>query len=268
MTIRATVQGLVAGPVRQGWKSVAPRLPDGVADRVSGSAKRGLRRVGLLPGSRGRVHQVGGLAVTRTWPGVAEELDDRLRGELFDRLLGPGDGRSLVDLGAGPCHFARRATRLGWKVTAVDGRTERLPDDLDGITFVQADVRDFDTSGFDTVACLGLLYHLEAGEQEALLRRSNHARVILETQVHTPGYVPPAAEPWGHRLVTVDGYEGVSFPEGNNPMASIGNRSSLWVTEESLLAMVDRAGFRRVDLVEPAHHAKYGTRRFLVLQPE
>ena len=265
MPVRQGLQAAIDGPVRRGWKGVAPHLPDGVAARMSASARSGLGRVGLRRTDRGRTHRVGHLSVTPVWPGVAEDLDDRLRGQVFEHLLGPGQGRSLVDLGAGPCHFARRAADLGWRVTAVDGRTERLPADLDGIDFVQADVREFDTTGFDTVVCLGLLYHLEAEEQEALLRGSNHARMILETQVHTPDYVPPAAEPWGRRIVNVAGYDGVVFPEGNNPMASIGNSTSLWVTEESLLAMVERSGFARADLVEPAHHSKYGTRRFLVL---
>lgn len=214
-----------------------------------------------------KVPQTQGFATRSTWPGLAEDRDNGLRGPLFEELLGPGEGRRFLDLGAGPCIFSRRAVRLGWKVTAVDGRTERLPEDLTGIDFIQGDVREFDTSGYDAISILGLLYHLRLEEQRALLARCSSTRVILETQVHTEGYVPPAAEPWGHEIVEVDGYRGVVFPEGDNPMASIGNPTSFWLMEADLLRVIDEAGFASVDVVEPMHHSKYGTRRFYVLHP-
>lgn len=171
----------------------------------------------------------------------------------------------MLDLGAGPCLFAKRAVRLGWEVTAVDGRIERLPDSLEGITFVESDVRDFEVSGYDTVAILGLLYHLPLADQEALLTTVSQSRVILETQVHTRGYVPPAAEPWGRRLRRESGLRGVVFPESDNPMASLGNADSLWLTEKSLLKLFSRCGYTQVQVIEPAHHSKYGTRKFFVL---
>jgi SAM-dependent methyltransferase len=239
-------------------RSVAPHVPDGLADAVREPTKRALRRIGVDP-SRGRV------TTKRIWPGVVEHASNRVRGLTFAALIGPGEGRTLLDLGAGPCQFARRARDAGWQVTAVDARTERLPDDIEGITFIEADVREFDPSGFDTIAILGLLYHLPLDEQERLLARCAYARVILETQVHTPGFVPPDAEPWGRDIVKRDGYRGVIFPEGDNPMASIGNPESFWATERSLLDMFDRCGYRSVQLVEPMHHSKYGTRRFYVL---
>lgn len=209
----------------------------------------------------------GGLKVTATWPGVAEHQHNYMRGPIFEQLLGDGKGRSLLDLGAGPCLFSKRGVKRGWKVTAVDARTERLPDDLEGITFIEGDIREFDPTGFDTVAILGLLYHLRLNEQLELLQRCNKSRVILETQVHTPGYVPPAAEPWGHEIVELDGLQGVVFPEGDNPMASIGNPTSFWVTHESMLELVARAGFGSCQVVEPVYHSKYGTRRYYVLKP-
>lgn len=266
MDVRKTVRRTFQGPVRDGWKRHKHRLPAGTAETVRRRSLVALDAAGVPIDRNGGLRSWRGpLDVTTSWPGIAEERDDALRGKVFEHLLGPGDGRTLLDLGAGPCQFARRARRLGWKVTAVDGRTERLPDDLDGITFIEADVRGFDTHGYDTIAILGLLYHLTLAEQEALLRSCVGTRVILETQVHTPGYVPPAAEPWGRRIRKVDGLKGVVFPEGDNPMASIGNPTSLWLTEDSLLRLVQRVGFARVELVEPAHHSKYGTRRFLVL---
>lgn len=236
-------------------RSVLPLIPDPVSDAVRSPAKRVLRGAGLYPK----------IFVRRTWPGVSEEESGRIRGKTFAALVGPGNGRTLLDLGAGPCQFARRARDAGWRVTAVDARTERLPEDMDGITFIEADVREFDPSGFDTIAILGLLYHLRLEEQEALLARCSYTRVILETEVHTPGYVPPAAEPWGREIIRSKGYRGVLFPEKDTLQASIGNPSSFWATEPSLLDMFERCGFRAVELVEPMLHSMHGTRRFYIL---
>src|SRR4029453_6987527 len=81
---------------------------------------------------RGRAMEVG-----REWV-IDPQAPNLARLVTFDALLGPGEGRTLLDLGAGPCLFARRAQKAGWKVTAVDGRTDRLPEDLEGVTFVEA----------------------------------------------------------------------------------------------------------------------------------
>lgn len=203
-------------------------------------------------------------------PGLDSHSSDALRGKTFTYLLDQvvRPGRRLLDLGAGPCVFARRARDAGYEVTAVDGRTERVPwDELDGIAFVESDVRDVDVSGYDVISILGLLYHLTAHEQEQLLARCCYgATVIVETQVHDPQVVPPAAEPWGHALVTEGPYEGVIYPENANAMASIGNPTSFWHTEASLLLLFENAGYDRVVIVAPGHDSKYGPRKFYVLE--
>ncbi|MGE0417357.1 MAG: trans-aconitate 2-methyltransferase [Acetobacteraceae bacterium] len=177
--------------------------------------------------------------------------------------------RTLVDLGAGHCRFSMVAERCGFAVTAVDGRIDRLPADLGSIRFVRADVRDFDPTGFGVIAILGLLYHLPLADQESLLHRCAHGPpVVVETQVHVPAMIDPAeAKPW-HRILARDGYEGVDFPEGDNPMASIGNATSFWHTEESLIRLFGNAGFSSVTLVDPIFRSVYGARRFYVLSPE
>jgi len=193
-----------------------------------------------------------------------------LRRAIYSYLLSevvPRRG-TLLDLGAGPCIFARIARDAGYSVTAVDGRTERVPPqkELGSIRFVQADVRKFDVSG-DVVSMLGLFYHLTCPDQEDLLRRCSYApTVILETQVHDPAVVPPDAKPWGNRLVRQGDYEGVRYPEGANPMASIGNPTSFWHTEESLVRMIANCGYGGVRTVLPRYTSKYGVRRFYVLE--
>lgn len=239
---------------------------------------------------------------------VIKSTVDRLRVQMMKRLLGPGRGRKLLDLGAGPCIFSRVARDQGWDVTAVDGRVDILPDDMTGITFIKADVREFDPSGFDTILNLGLLYHLPLADQERLLARCSYARVILETQVHTPGVVPEAAEPWGHDLITVRRrhgdfvewpapearirrlkrfdamwqrayprlsrrahvYQGLVFPETHgvrfeNWRASIGNDTSFWQTERSLLRMFEECGYESARVIEPTLYSTYGVRKFYVL---
>ncbi len=185
---------------------------------------------------------------------------------ILKHLVAP-EPRTLVDLGAGHCKFSTWATRLGFDVTAVDGRTARLPEDLGAIRFVHADVRSFDPRGFGAVAILGLLYHLELADQESLLRRCRFgAPVIVETQVHVPAMVAHDPKPW-HAPVERDGYCGVDFPEGDNPMASIGNRTSFWHTESSMLRLFERAGYAQATVIDPIFASSYGARRFYLLTP-
>jgi len=180
------------------------------------------------------------------------------------------EGDRVVDLGAGHCAFSRVAREMGYLVTAVDARTERKPDDADlgTIRFVEADVREFDLAGFDIIVFLGLLYHLDLPAQVDILRRCavTKAPVILETQVHVEAMVPASeTRPWARTLVRRGDYEGVVFPEGDNPMASVGNRESFWATEPALLAMLRDAGFTHATIIDPLLQSKYGARRFLLL---
>ena len=229
-----------------------------------------------------------------------KEITDKLRVQMASRLLGPGEGRTLLDLGAGTCVFSRRARDAGWKVTAVDARTEVLPDDMEGITFVQSDVREFDPSGFDTIFNLGLLYHLPIQDQKRLLTACAYTRVILETQVHTPGIVGPLAEPWAIRCAPARAdrpdadpeplgdehedtswlvrlrqrhpagtdpslrgvYAGVIYPEPHGAVkpiwqASIGNKTSFWQTEPSLLGMLEECGYTSTRIIEPPLYSVY-----------
>jgi len=192
-----------------------------------------------------------------------------MRTMAFDWLLRDvvPQGLTMLDLGAGPCVFASHAVVAGYHVTAVDGRTERLPADLDErIKFVQADVRSVTVDGYDVVALLGLLYHLALPEQIDLLRNIGEGTLILDTQIHVPEAVTEAAGEWAQHVVTTDdGYEGVLFPEGDNPMASIGNPESFWHTEPSLLRLLKGAGFRTCRVIDPLYVSKYGARKFYVL---
>lgn len=204
--------------------------------------------------------------------GIDEAIVGVLRQRILTgilRFLDIEPGTRTADLGAGPCVFAKLAAEAGLAVTAVDARTERLPDppELGSIDFVQADIRDFDLMDYEVIMILGLLYHLEIPDQIDLLKRSNGARhVILDTQVHIPELVnTPHPDRFSDLQTTKDGYEGVAFFERDNPMASITNSSSFWHTEESMMRLFDAAGYSEVVVVDPPYQSIHGGRRFYVI---
>ncbi len=189
---------------------------------------------------------------------------------ILDTLIESPKGSRLVDLGAGHCIFSRISRARGYDVTAVDGREERVPEDLEGVAFVKSDVRDFDIGPFPVILIVGLLYHLTLDDQIDLLSRCpKDSEVVVDTQVHIPGLAGHAlAERGGFatRPVTENGYTGLVFPEVSNPMASIGNSTSWWHTEESLLTLFANAGFNHVTEVGPPYVSKYGARRWYVVR--
>lgn len=167
-------------------------------------------------------------------------VDPRL--ETFRELLASQHPGRLLDLGTGHGKFAVLATEMGWRVTAVDARTERMPDHP-GIEWVRSDVRsfDFDPTEFDCIAILGLLYHLELDAQLALLGRCAGTTAIIDT------HVALRAER------SERGFEGRVFEEETAaPTAAWGNRQSFWPTEESLVRMLRDAGYATLKVV-PAY---------------
>lgn len=177
--------------------------------------------------------------------------------------------KRVVDLGAGPCRFSRIAREFGANVTAVDGRMERVPNDVEdqGIHFVHEDIREFNIANFDIVIIFGLLYHLEIKDQMKLLRRCQGKIILIDTQVYRPDLVVcyPQWE-WEQSLVQSEGYEGIVFPEKDNAMASIGNKTSFWHTESSYLKLFNNAGFNNITIYHPLYLSKHGMRCFYLLK--
>jgi hypothetical protein len=177
-------------------------------------------------------------------PTEAETGERRLA--TFRQILGVMPPGRLLDLGAGHGAFSLIGLDLGWDVTAVDARTERMPM-TDGIRWIEADARNVDVTGFDCIAILGLLYHLGLDDQLALLRRCAGSPTILDTH-HAL-----------HAAVTVNGWEGRIFKEPGStpeelarvPTASWGNPESFWPTQPELLRMLHEAGYQTVLVLEP-----------------
>jgi hypothetical protein len=151
---------------------------------------------------------------------------------LFRSLLALFQPGSLVDLGCGHGRFAQEAAIQGWKVTAVDARSDRWPDDM-AITWVQADARTHDLSGYDLIVCLGLFYHLTVDDQLALLTRSTGRPIIIDTHFDTGDNDVPLSE-----RVIVNGYEGRWYEEPDSFLSAWGNRRSFWPTSESFGRML------------------------------
>lgn len=174
-----------------------------------------------------------------------DEVDAR-RLATFRSILGTLRQGRLLDLGAGHGAFSLIAAELGWTVTAVDARTTRMPM-TEGVEWVEADVRDYDPSGFDCIALLGLLYHLELDAQLDLLRRCAGTTLILDTH---HALVPQVSE---------RGYDGRLYQEPGSTdderrgiaTASWGNPQSFWATRDSLIRMLNDTGHPVVLALEP-----------------
>jgi hypothetical protein len=180
---------------------------------------------------------------------VPHDERGRLRLSLFDTLLALLPVGRCVDLGAGHGKFSQRAADAGWDVVAVDARTERFPP-ISGVEFVHTDVRTFDLTGFDLVACLGLFYHLTLEDQIDLLDRCAGTPLLLDTHVASGRYENGDALSAEYEL---DGYRGVDYREGpaTDALASWGNATSFWHTPESLVRLLSNHGYPVVLSVDP-----------------
>lgn len=153
-------------------------------------------------------------------------------------LLASLPSGTMLDLATGHGKFAVAARESGWDVTAMDARTERMPMTA-GIRWLQGDVRDFPTDGYDVITVLGLLYHLDLPDQLDLLRRCNESLTIVDTHVSLE---PDSVE---------DGYLGHYYEELDGLAASWGNPTAFWPTEDSLFRMFDACGYTSVLKVLP-----------------
>lgn len=212
------------------------------------SLGRGLRRLGLRP-SRPADPAYGRLDSARpkiewSYP-VGGDGDHRL--QVFRHILSLFPPGRLVDLGAGHGAFSLAALDLGWQVTAVDARTDRMPM-TPGIDWIQQDVRTFDLPGFDIVLVLGLLYHLEIQDQLALLRRCSQTVTILDTH-HSERPTHLERGYAGHTFHELPAERAAELPSSQR--AAWGNMSAFWPTQPDLVRMLHDCGFETVLALVP-----------------
>lgn len=170
----------------------------------------------------------------------------------------------MLDLGSGPGQYAIEAARLGWDVTAVDARTARTPDPeaeenadraelIRSIDWVQADVREFPTVGYDLICVFGLLHHLEVDDQVDLLSRCSSTLTLLNVRI-------------APEITATEGsYEGRYHREPGEtreerdelPAVAWGNEKSFVHAEDSLLRLLRECGFIKVMPMRPPHSLNY-----------
>ncbi len=216
-----------------------------------------------------------------TMPGQPDFMETDLRLKAVMRaltLLYKGDFAALrvADLGCLEGGFALALARRGMNVTGIEARRKNFEKlklleehfGLRNLGFELDDVKNFDAERFgvcDVTLALGILYHLD--KPAAWLRQvASATRGLLIVDSH---YAPSddadlarldSRLPLGPLEQMEDGgqiYEGRWFFEYDDKAnredqlwASYSNRSSFWLTKESLLKALLRAGF---DLVLEQH---------------
>lgn len=168
------------------------------------------------------------------------------RHQIFVNLLSLFEPRRMVDLGTGHGNYAVRAANLGWEVTAVDARSERMKKDP-RVTWVQQDIREHDLDSYDLVCCLGLFYHLTVEDQLDFLRRAAGRPVIIDTHLDHGTHKHKLSE----RVVEGDGYEGRYYREPGALTSSWGNPRSFWPTLPTFERMLAETGHGPVLPVNP-----------------
>lgn len=173
-------------------------------------------------------------------------------------LLKYGYAGKLLDIATGHGKYALLASDLGFNVTAFDARPDRIPEDNDHIRWKIANLKYFDYSGYSTINCLGILYHLPLHEQIILLKKINYTLVILDTH-----YVFKATR-------VQDGFSGKIYTEADKlesltgrPMASFDELKAFWHTEPSLYTLFDKCNFNVIDKAYISDD-----RNFYVLSPK
>ncbi len=117
----------------------------------------------------------------------SNKKDPRL--DIFSKILSEYKPTSFLDLATGHGKFALVARNIGFKVTAVDARPDRIPFSENGIKWIVSTVEDFDVTGFEIVNCLGLLYHLPLERQIRLINRLDCNTLIFDSHLANIGYI-------------------------------------------------------------------------------
>jgi hypothetical protein len=226
-----------------------------------------------------------------TIPGQPDfaETDERLKAILrVLRLLHDEDLTSLriADLGCLEGGFAWALARRGASVLGIEARAANLSKalllkehfQLDRLEFIQEDAKAFSFErfgSFDVVLALGILYHLDspvewlsqiAGATQHLIVDTHFAPATGEALALIDPRISNLSEIIQIRHGQHD-YEGRWFTEYGEDVdpepqlwASYSNHRSFWLTKESLLVAMCRAGF---DLVFEQHdYSAYSYRHF------
>lgn len=144
---------------------------------------------------------------------------------IVKNLLSAMDKRlPLLDIATGHGKFALMARSLGFNVTGVDAREERIPLNNDIIWYI-SDINDFDTSRYKLILCLGILYHFK--NPQLLLNKTKHAITIIDTHYALK------------EEVSYMGMKGKFYTENNSAnTASFKDDFSFWPTKPELIKLL------------------------------
>lgn len=191
------------------------------------------------------------------------ENKDAQTWDYFNHILRSYDlGKKIIDLGAGHGKYSILCRDKGYHVTATDARPDRMPVHEKNIKWLIQDVSDTDLKGYDTVLCLGLLYHLTLEKQIALFRKMDCGTLILNTHTVIIADGEIKNSEFRDKLSSVyrDGkIEGAIYKESNTldelkarPLAAFSNTDSFWHTTNSLCYMLrEYGGFSSIDMLMP-----------------
>jgi hypothetical protein len=189
-----------------------------------------------------------------------------LTGEYLTYCLSRCEKGKLIDLGCGHGNHSIIARNLGFEVTAIDGRFERIPVDRfmeKGVTFIKQFVENVDLTGYDTVLASGILYHLTLESQLNLFEKlltSDVKNLIVNTHFVIFLNNSPQNKMFKHLLTAkveiMGGYHYSYYDEREDyvsrPEAAINNRLSCWFTFESLIRLIqEKAGFTDITILKP-----------------
>lgn len=196
--------------------------------------------------------------------GVAPALNyHNLRQELFKQALAfveisLGRKGSIIDLGAGHCQFSIMADRAGWRATALDARSVRVPELPSTVQFIEGDVDStaWNASEYDLVCCLGLYYHLNQEQQHRLLEKCREKPIVLDTHFALAGAQSNERYKKLGPTYEKNGEIGADYPEDpglsdedrkeKSLRSSFENRDSWWQTKESLIETLHKFGWEHI----------------------
>lgn len=183
-----------------------------------------------------------------------------IRLNIFNEILSKYSSTSFLDLATGHGKFALVARDLGFKVTAMDARPNRMPSNEKGIKWIVSTVENFDVKGFEIVNCLGLLYHLPLKRQIELISRLDCNTLIFDSHIAKIGKIKDL------------GYNGRIYREASNFGAlkcalksAFDNLESFWHTKESIEKLILNNGFNSVYEIIPWY---YDDRTFFIAKRE
>ncbi|KPQ21383.1 MAG: Methyltransferase domain-containing protein [Rhodobacteraceae bacterium HLUCCA24] len=203
----------------------------------------------------------------------ADQVDHRLRRILraaSDSVGKPLSECRVLDLACLEGHYAIEFALHGASVVGIELREANIEKaafaakalDLDNIDFYMDDVKNLSVERygvFDIIICSGILYHLRGEDACALissLRACCRGLLILDTFVATDRR---CSIEFGGRVVHGSQYteHDPEAPEEErlaDLWASVDNDTSFWLTEDSLVNLLQDAGFSLcAELLMPAH---------------